>query len=132
MNINNLFIVSFLVIFMVKILQLKITLEDIEPKIWRRFLVSDFWTFDKLHRIIQKVMCWENYHLFEFDINGIKIGIMDEDVDYNLEDAKKVQISQYLNKKGQKFRYLYDFGDGWEHKLVIEEDFSNTLNFPFV
>lgn len=106
---------------MAKILQLKIYLEDIEPKIWRRFLVSDSWTFDELHRIIQEVMGWENYHLYEFDINRIKIGLMDDDVDYDLEDAKKAQIGQYLNKKGQKFSYLYDFGDGWEHKLIIEE-----------
>jgi len=51
---------------MYNILQLKIYLKGVKPLIWRRFLVSDFWTLDKLHRVIQKVMGWENYHVYEF------------------------------------------------------------------
>ena len=107
---------------MVKILQLKITLKDIEPKIWRRFLVSDFWTFDKLHRIIQKVMVWENYHLFEFKFENTKIIPPDKDyLGENELDPKKVQIRQYINKEKQKFEYIYDFGDNWKHEIVVEK-----------
>ena len=105
---------------MAEILQLKIYLEDIKPKIWRKFLVSDFLTFHRLHEIIQGVMGWENYHLYEFDVAGIKIGIK-EDADYDIEDAKKIKLSGYLNKKCQKFNYTYDFGDSWEHKIILEK-----------
>ncbi len=107
---------------MAKILQLKITLKEIEPKIWRRFLVSDFWTFDKLHRIIQKVMGWENYHLFEFKFGNT--GIIPPDEGYleeNELDPKKVKIGEYVYKEKQKFEYVYDFGDSWEHEIVVEK-----------
>ena len=58
---------------MTKILQLKITLEGISPKIWRRFLVKDNIAFQKLHDVIQIVMGWGNYHLFEFNVGNITI-----------------------------------------------------------
>jgi len=109
-------------ITMARILQLKITLKDIEPKIWRRFLVSDFWTFDKLHRIIQRVMGWENYHLFEFKFGKIRIILPDEGyLEENELDPKKVKIEKYVNKEKQKFEYVYDFGDSWEHEIVVEK-----------
>lgn len=120
---------------MAKILQLKITLEDIEPKVWRRFSVSDFWNFDKLHRIIQKVMGWENYHLFEFKFGNLRIlppdeGYLEEDE----LDPKKVKIGEYANEEKQKFKYIYDFGDSWEHEIVvekIEEDgIENSDKYP--
>ena len=109
-------------IFMAKILQLKIVLKEIEPKIWRRFLVSDFWTFDKLHRIIQQVMGWENYHLYEFKFGSKRIVPPDEGyLEENELNPKKVQIGQYVNKEKQKFGYVYDFGDSWEHEIVVEK-----------
>jgi len=106
------------------IIQFKIYLKGINPQIWRRFLVSDFWTFDKLHRIIQKVMGWENYHLYEFDVNGTKIGLVDDDalnVNPDLKNAKRVRLFEYLDSEGQRFSYLYDFGDNWEHEIIIEK-----------
>lgn len=106
------------------ILQLKIHLDDISPKIWRRFLVNDNIGFHKLHNIIQKIMGWENYHLYEFNVNNDKLGQIDDDAldaNPNLKDSEKIKLSKYLNKNGQKFAYLYDFGDSWEHKLIIEK-----------
>ncbi len=55
------------------ILELKISLADIEPEIWRKIQVTDATTFKKLHEIIQIVMGWENYHLYEFEIDGTVI-----------------------------------------------------------
>lgn len=107
---------------MAKILQLKIYLEDIEPKIWRRFLVSDFWTFDKLHRIVQKVMGWQNYHLFEFKFGNIRITPPDEGhLEENELDPKKTKICEYVNEEKQKVVYIYDFGDSWKHEIVVEK-----------
>jgi hypothetical protein len=55
---------------MAKILQLKISLEGIKPRIWRRFLVEENISFRKFHEIIQRVMGWEDYHLYEFRVGG--------------------------------------------------------------
>lgn len=67
---------------MAKILQLKIKVDGIRPLIWRRFLVRDNITFEKLHVIIQELMGWDNYHLYEFNINRNIISPNDED-DFN-------------------------------------------------
>ena len=120
---------------MSKILQLKIQLKDIKPRIWRRFLVSDFWTFDKLHTIIQKVMGWEDYHLFEFKFGDTKIILPDEGyLEENELNPKKVKIGDYVDKEKQKFEYIYDFGDSWEHEIIvekiIEDDIKEVGNYP--
>jgi len=104
-----------------RVLQLKIELADIKPRIWRRFIASDSISFHKLHEIIQFIMGWGNYHLYEFDIGGVKVGLIDEDADYELKDAKKIKLSNYLRDSKQKFKYMYDFGDGWQHHIVVEK-----------
>lgn len=68
-----------------KILQLKIMLDGIKPAIWRRFLTKDTVSFEQLHNIIQKVMGWENYHLYEFSIGGVSIIPRDEG--YNFAES---------------------------------------------
>ena len=110
-----------------KILQLKIILRDIEPKIWRRFLVYDNISFHELHGIIQDTMGWENYHLYEFDIGGDQLGMVDDDaLDSNPKqiNALKTKLFRYLQTEKQKFLYLYDFGDSWEHELIVEKIFD--------
>ena len=106
------------------VFQLRITLKDIEPDIWRRFVVSDFWTFDKLHKIIQKVMGWEDYHVYEFNVYSNEFGLVDSDaLDANpdLKSSKSARLFECLDHVGQKFIYRYDFGDDWEHELVVEK-----------
>ena len=63
---------------MTKILQLKILLEGITPKIWRRFLIKENAAFQELHNTIQAVMGWSDYHMFEFQINDICISADEE------------------------------------------------------
>lgn len=75
-------------------------------------------------------MGWEDYHLYNFKINRINIGLLDEDND-ELEDAEKIKLSDYLVIKKQKFYYTYDFGDSWEHILIIENILdSNIMSIP--
>ena len=82
---------------MPNILQLKITLRDIEPKILRKFLVSDSLTFNELHEIIQKIMGWENYHLYEFKIKNIRIIPPDEGyLEENELDPEKIIVYEHL------------------------------------
>lgn len=110
-----------------KILQLKIILKDIEPKIWRRFLVYDNISFHKLHEIIQDIMGWENYHLYSFDVDDSRIDLPDEEgySEVEAKNSKKIKLYDFLIDEKQKFIYLYDFGDSWEHDLIIEKILDN-------
>lgn len=105
------------------ILQLKIELRGIKPKIWRRFLVKDDITFHKLHNTIQEIMGWENYHLYCFNIGWTRIEMLDEVgyQEYESKNSKKVKVFDYLTKEKQKFYYECDFGDGWEHEIFVEK-----------
>lgn len=102
------------------ILQLKITLEGISPKIWRRFLVKDNINFHKLHEIIQIIMGWGDYHLYAFYVEKEQISLPHPYSDNKELNAKKIKLKDKLSLK-QKLGYVYDFGDNWEHTLIVEK-----------
>ena len=111
---------------MSRIYQLKITLVGSKPPIWRRFTVDSKITLDNLHYVIQEVMGWMDGHLHEYvSANGDRYGMVDEDDgdDYFAEviDEGKTRLSDILKREKQKLSYCYDFGDGWEHQIVLEK-----------
>jgi Plasmid pRiA4b ORF-3-like protein len=103
-----------------KVYQLKITLKDTKPPVWRRVLVPNC-TLDKLHDVIQAAMGWDNYHLHEFEIGGERYtdpesaGEMDAEVDAESE------LDGLITKEKSKFTYNYDFGDDWRHEILVEK-----------
>lgn len=99
---------------------LKIQLLDIEPVIWRRFVVPASITLDRLHDVIQIVMGWTDSHLHEFTIGNKRYTEYPESKEDGLV-CGKYRLGDLIKQKGRTFRYLYDFGDGWEHELVLEE-----------
>lgn len=106
------------------ILQFKITLLDIKPAIWRRIQVEDG-TLADLHEYIQAAMGWWNYHLHQFEIEGVRYGpLPEDDFDYGLEmeDESSVRLVDLVPKSGKRTRwvYEYDFGDGWRHEILFE------------
>lgn len=110
--------------------QLKISLKNSKPPIWRRVLVKSSISFYELHYTIQLAMGWGNYHLFEFKIGNYRIGILDEDFDdpesggSDVIDATEITLDEVLSKGAVKsFTYEYDFGDGWIHSIVVEKTF---------
>jgi hypothetical protein len=107
------------------ILQLKITLSDTKPPIWRRVLVDKNYTFYDLHLIIQVAMGWENCHLFEFKVHNYRFGEPDDEFDLyakdKLLDAAAETLGSVLTTTAEKFEYEYDFGDGWKHQIEVEE-----------
>lgn len=105
---------------MAKILQLKIKLIGIKPPIWRRFLIEDSVNFHQLHNIIQEVMGWENCHLYEFFVGDMNILEPNEDYSGPIEDSKRIKLKEVLSEK-QKFGYMYDFGDSWDHIITVEK-----------
>lgn len=103
------------------LLLLHIELKWIEPAIWRRVAVPENITLGKLHTVIQFAMGWEGGHLHEFEIAGENYGTPDSDgwgPPVNPE-ARKSLIKALNGKK--TFRYLYDFGDGWDHRIKVEK-----------
>ncbi len=104
-----------------QIYQLRIALEDIAPPIWRRIQVSGNATLYRLHLIIQDVMGWENYHLFEFRIGDADYGEPDpEDSWYVVRNARRYKVAQLLKDSVTQFTYTYDLGDNWTHEVRVE------------
>jgi len=101
--------------------QLKITLNDIKPPIWRRFIVSAAVKLPDLHKIIQTVMGWTNSHLHMFVIDGKPYSPPDEESSLDMVDYRKIRLNSVITREKQKFSYEYDFGDGWEHILLVEK-----------
>ena len=116
------------------IYQFKVTLKDSHPPIWRRIQVPDC-TLGELHEILQVVMGWEDYHLHQFIVRGEYYGPLDpEDLDWGMEkeDEEKLSISQ-VAKTGRKvrFTYEYDFGDSWQHEIVLEKILEPEPNVTY-
>ncbi len=102
------------------IYQIKVTLNDSKPPIWRRVLVPDSISLHQLHTILQIVMGWMNSHLHQFIIDGEYYG-EPEDSDYgDIKNEKSYRLNQFVTGKGFKLIYEYDFGDSWEHIVQIE------------
>lgn len=109
-----------------RLYQFKITLLGTKPPIWRRIQVPDS-TLDELHLHIQSAMGWTNSHLHQFDIDGERYGdpdLLDDGFgDFDCVDSTRTKLSKLIPAKSSKvrFRYEYDFGDGWEHEILFEE-----------
>ena len=107
------------------ILQLRVTLLEIEPAIWRRLLVPQSTTLTDLHHIIQAGFGWTDSHLHEFVIGGLRFGDPDlmEDAfedDPRILSAADVRLRDF-GRGAEPFLYVYDFGDNWRHQVEIEE-----------
>ena len=104
--------------------ELKITLQDIRPPIWRRIEVRSDISLAGLHLAIQGAMGWENDHLHAFECGGRRFGPRDPDFDAfegDLVNEKTAQLNELLTERGSSLLYHYDFGDGWVHDVVLKE-----------
>ncbi len=116
------------------ILQLSVSLEFSKPPIWRQIQVRKDTTFFELHHILQITMGWKNYHLYEFNCDGYRIGEINDE--FRMEgfgsdevtDSKRVIINDIIQKVNEPFRYTYDFGDSWDHNLHIEKSLPTDPN----
>ncbi|MGL5787253.1 MAG: plasmid pRiA4b ORF-3 family protein [Bacteroidales bacterium] len=110
------------------IYQLKVILTGSSPLIWRRLLVSSMIKLDELHDVIQISMGWEDYHLFQFVSDGVNYQLPDEeDFTWNDEttvNCQGVLLNTLLKKPGDELIYNYDFGDDWQHQIILEKILS--------
>lgn len=103
------------------IYQLKITLKDIRPPIWRRLLVASTTKLDDIHLILQIVMGWSDSYLHEFIQGQDRYGMPDEAFPSDIKDETRYRLDQLLKTEKDKLIYIYDFGDSWEHEVVLEK-----------
>jgi hypothetical protein len=105
----------------IEIATVRIELVDSKPLIWREIDIPTSITLKTLSRIVQAAMGWLNYHLWEFTIANRRYGEpSDEDFgDEPLRDAARVRLRQLLDPVETSIGYLYDFGDGWRHRLTV-------------
>ena len=116
-----------------QIYQIKVTLDVTHPPIWRRILVPGNTSLLKLHDILQIVMDWEDYHLHMYTIEGLIYGdpADDEYGDMGTLDEANYQLSQVIYGEGQRFTYEYDFGDSWDHTLLVEKILPPEKGFRY-
>ena len=108
-----------------EIYQLKATLLDTKPPIWRRLLVPAGLTLEVLHDVLQLAMGWTDSHLHEFRIGKKRFGKPDPDDELMdlppVGDERTAHLFKVLGKARAKAVYTYDFGDNWEHAIVVEK-----------
>ena len=103
------------------IANLRIKLDDVEPAVVRRVEVPLTIRLDHLHLVLQAAMGWTNSHLYEIRARDVSWGIPDPDFGDGPLNASKARLIDVLEDVGTKsLKYLYDFGDGWEHSVRIE------------
>ncbi len=117
-----------------QIVRLRITLEDIEPAIWRRVELPLANSLKTLHLAIQAAMLFENYHMFRFDVGDASYGIpmKDDWMDPPTRDAGNIRLAKLVERSVTSFIYTYDFGDDWRHLVEIEGVFTADpeLDYP--
>ncbi len=118
--------------------QLKITIKDSHPPIWRRVLVPIEISFESLHKIIQEVFGWTDSHLAAFEVDGYWLncrepgfaGEIEEDEEDHEGDAEDA-LDEWI-AEGDTFRYVYDFGDDWMHIIKVEKFVEYDKKYPVV
>jgi len=110
-----------------QIYQLHVTLQNIEPTIFRTVVVTSTTTLRQLHELIQASFGWLNCHLHAFrDQDGVSYssaqeGMFAMDMEVDDVDDAMIRLDSVLQAKGDRLTYEYDFGDGWEHEIVVVE-----------
>jgi hypothetical protein len=106
-----------------KLFQLKITLQHCHVKVWRKFVVPADIKLNQLHDAVQTVMGWQQCHLHEFELGGERYGMPDPDGfddDDEVLPEKQYRLDKLVCEGHGRFKYVYDFGDNWEHIISIE------------
>jgi hypothetical protein len=126
-------------IFQCKAIKIKATLEMENYNIWRRLMLPYNITFEDFHKVLQKAFNWHDNHMHDFIIFDSGKPVIDlvqteEDMAYPVDIPMRmeagVKISEYLPKY-KRLLYRYDFGDGWEHTIELEDFiFNYNRNYP--
>jgi hypothetical protein len=112
------------------IVQIKIKLLGVmKPPVWRQLQMRADTSLDQLHEIIQAALGWENYHMHLFSIGDEEFGVPDPELGFT--DERQVTLGELIDV-GARFRYTYDFGDDWQHEILVEGllDLEPETHYP--
>ncbi len=112
------------------IIQLRVTLEDVHPAVWRRLLVPGDLRLSELHAVFQVAMGWTDSHLHSFSIGDRVFGAQYEDHPESELDEDSITLVKALGKH-RHFHYAYDFGDDWQHEVVVENQTMSNMALRF-
>lgn len=102
-----------------KIFRVEVVLSEVKPTVWRVVDVPGEANLAVLHEVVQDAMGWEHAHLHEFEVGDARYGIPDSDWDADMGDEASTKLVRLLGV-GDIVGYIYDFGDDWRHRLVVE------------
>ena len=103
-----------------RVYRLKVTLRGSRPSVWRRVEIDADVTLFRLHEILQIVMGWTDSHLHQFRRGSMLYGQPDPEFGMHRENERRIRLREVLRKLKDRMIYEYDFGDGWEHEIVLE------------
>jgi Plasmid pRiA4b ORF-3-like protein len=101
--------------------QVKVTLVGIRPPIWRRLQVASSINLRRLHDVIQEALGWTQSHLYRFEVGDVEFGEPDPEDGRPVRSAKATPLRKIAPEAGAAFLYEYDFGDSWQHQIVVEK-----------
>jgi hypothetical protein len=121
-----------------KSVQLEIMLRHLQPRIWRSFYVPGDIRLDRLHAVIQAVMGWSDSHLHSFRVGNREYLPPDPEGPGGLEslgditghDEGRHTLADLIASEGDSFEYTYDFGDNWEHDVLVVKIDSALKRLP--
>lgn len=107
-----------------RVYQFKITIQRVQPPVWRRLVVPWEFTLELVHEYLQSVFGWTNTHLHHFVIDGKRYGTPSEELDLEFDGDERTIKLRHIVTEGDTFEYEYDFGDCWHHRIVVEKLFE--------
>ena len=113
---------------LMKAYQFKITLEGTKPEVWRRCWIPADYTLQQAAEDINIMFDWSGMHLADFSLPDGRtrvtvkpslFGGADVGAQWSERDASEITLAQFVGDNPW-ICYIYDFGDEWEHKMVVE------------
>jgi hypothetical protein len=115
------------------VVQIKIRLRGVtKPPVWRRLQVRADTRLDRLHEAIMAAFGWQGYHMHVFTCGTDEFG--EPDPELGSIDERQVSLGELIGSVGDRLRYTYDFGDDWEHEIVVEDllDADPAVHYPIL
>ena len=121
------------------VMRVRMDLKGAKPPIWRRIDMRSDLTLDIVHQVIQASFEWMDYHLYRFSIGGDPFDWKSEcfrgpgdndDSTARIVTSDEVRLDESLAKTGDVLHYVYDYGDCWDIKILLEEILPLTAGAP--